>query len=81
MKKIILLFSIMLSGCSQFADKAVTIKNTVELEVLEVGLRDGEEAAIVRYDNELQSIKMSDVEKGEYITVNVLSNHTLEVVK
>lgn len=77
----VLIFSVLLSGCSQLADKPVTVEKTIELKVIETGVKDGKEAAVVRYNNELQSIKISDVQKGEYITVNVLSNHTLEVVR
>jgi PBP1b-binding outer membrane lipoprotein LpoB len=76
--KSIILCSILLSGCSQLADKPVTITKTITLKVIETGKKNGEDAAIVRYNNELQSVNISS-KKGEYITINVLSDHTLEV--
>lgn len=76
-----LCLAVVLTGCSQAASKPLTVEKTVELEILGVGEKNGEDAAVVRYNNELQSV-ISDksFRKGEFITVNVFSNQTLELV-
>ena len=76
-----LCLAVALTGCSQAVSEPMTVEETVELEILGIGEKDGEKAAVVRYNDELQSVILEDsFRKGEFITVNVFSNQTLELV-
>lgn len=83
MKRFILfLTSIFLfTGCSNDTDPVI-VEETKELKVVEIGMKEGAEVVVVRFNNELRTVKLqTPSQKGEYITVNVLSNHTLEPVE
>jgi hypothetical protein len=74
--------AVVLTGCSQAVSEPLTVEETVKLEILGVGKKEGESAAVVRYNDELQSVVLDEpFQKGEFITVNVFTNQTLEVVR
>jgi hypothetical protein len=76
-----LCLALALTGCSQAVSESMAVEEIVELEILGIGEKDGERAAVVRYNNELQSVILDEpFQKGEFITVNVFSNQTLELV-